>query len=319
MSIHRRRAHMASMLLTSLLIPLLLIVAACDVATTSPATPGFSIVPPTATATGGAPIDGAHPDVVNCAATLPEMRGAQPVEILNTAFPSSGAAIVVITSPADAPLQIVRYTACMQVFLRGSVGNVSVPVVSDTSSPTAEVVATLDLDHRGWLPALKFPFDGRNLVACSKAQLCYGLGPQRYLELEQIKEHSHGVLTFVLRVASPQQIATCDPALFPIDYYPESTAVFGRAKFPLPPLTRVSQGYGDAAGVTTYFCSAVPADLIELFMEQQLPAWGWSPLMANGVRLWKFSDEQTIYMRIFPVTDPLKWAILTYYPGSNLG
>ena len=55
-------------------------------------------------------------------------------------------------------------------------------------------------------------------------------------------------------------------------------------------------------------------------MAKHLPTSGWSPLTVNGVRLWKFpSGIGPIYMRIYPVTDPHKWAILTYYSGANLG
>lgn len=298
-----------------LLIPLTLMMAACDMTTTQP---------------GADATQGAQTNVtvttprtpVNCAKNLPGMQDAQVVEIYNTDFPNSGGAIVAVTSPTSAPLQIVQYTACMQVFVKGS-GNdhISAPVISDTSSPTVEVTAALNLDGRGWRTTPDFPFDGATLQPCVTGQLCYTTdGVQRFLELEQIKDHSQGVLSFVLRVASPQPLVACDPAFFPIDYYPDSTAILANAEFPLPPTTKVSSGYGDAQGITTYFCSGGTAAAIQSFMAKHLPPSGWSPLTVNGVRLWKFSSGiGPVYMRIYPIIDPHKWAILTYYSGANLG
>ena len=310
MQVNRSRAYLASMLM----IPLALIVAACGVTPTSPAAPG-------AAGPGAPQTTSATSQLVNCAATLPEMQGAQVVMIPNTDFPDSGAAIASITSPISAPLQIVQYTACMQVFVKGSVDHVSVPIITHTSSPTAEVIDALNLSGRGWRSTSSFPFDGYNIQRCTKAQLCYTTDAlQYYLELEQISDHSRGVLTFMLRLSSPQPLVSCDPALFSVDYYPSSTSVLANAEFPLPPLTRVSGGYGDAAGITTYLCTGDTAASIQTFMESHLPRAGWSPLTANGVRIWKFpSGVGPVYMRIYPVTDPHKWAILTYDSGINLG
>lgn len=140
------------------------------------------------------------------------------------------------------------------------------------------------------------------------------------VELERIVAHAQHIVTFVLRMATPQPLVACDPALFAVDYYPVSTNVVGNATFPLPPLTKVSTGYDDSQGITTYFCSGGTAADIESFMAKQLPASGWSPLMVNGNQLWKFnSGIGPIYMRIYPVTDPRKWSILTYDSGVNFG
>lgn len=96
--------------------------------------------------------------------------------------------------------------------------------------------------------------------------------------------------------------------------------LLANAEIPLPPATRVSQGYGDSEGITTYFCSAGSAASIQAFMAKHLPAAGWSPLTVNGVRIWKFrSGVGPVYMRVLPITDPLKWSILTFNPGTNLG
>jgi hypothetical protein len=248
------------------------------------------------------------------------MQGArQGIEILDTDFPDSAAAFVTITSPTTAPLQVARYVVCMQVFVKGTVGNISAPVVSNTSSATAKVIEALNLVNRGWTKSAVFPLDGTHLEPCTAAQLCYG-GLQNYIELEQIADHTHGVLTFVMRVASPQPLVSCDPALFPVDFYPASTSVLANAEFPLPPATRVSMGYGDAEGITTYFCTGSTAAAIQAFMAQHLPSAGWSPLMVNGVRIWKFpSGIGPVYMRINPITDPHQWSVLTYNPGTNLG
>ena len=276
------RVRLASMLI----LPLTLIMAACDAATTKPGADATQGNPQNVTAT-------TLRTPVNCAKNLPEMQDAQVVEIYNTDFPNSGGAIVAVTSPTSTPLQIVQYTACMQVFVKGS-GNdhISAPVVSDTSSPTVEVTAALNLDGRGWRPTLDFPFDGVALQPCATGQLCYTTdSAQHYLELEQIKDHSQGVLSFVLRVASPQPLVACDPAFFPIDFYPDSTAILANAEFPLPPTTKVSTGYGDAEGITTYFCSGGTAAAIQSFMAKHLPTSGWSPLTVNGVRLWKFPPQ----------------------------
>jgi hypothetical protein len=154
-----------------LIIPLMLLMAACGVTTSGP---GADAATQTATAI---------PPFVNCATTLPEMHGAQVVQVLDTDFPNSGAALVSTTSPNSAPMQIVQYTACMQVFAKGSVGMVSVPVVSNTSSPTAEVIEALGIANRGWTATQSFPFDGTNLQPCTQEQLCYAGLPQHYLEL----------------------------------------------------------------------------------------------------------------------------------------
>lgn len=291
-----------------LIISLMLVMAACDATTTT----HKKDATPTATAI---------PKLVNCAATLPdEMLGAQVVAIPGTDFPNSGAAIVVITSPASAPMQIVQYTACMQVFVKGSVGHVSVPVVSNTSSPTAEVIEALNLVNRGWRSTPSFPYDGTNLQPCTMAQICYASDPQHFLELEQIRDRSQGVLTFVVRVAAPQPLVSCDPALFAADFYPDSTAVLANAEFPLPPATRVSTGYGDTEGIITYFCTRGTSASIQSFMAKHLPGSGWSLLTVNGMRLWQFpSGIGPIYMRILPITDPHKWAILTYNSGTTFG
>jgi CheY-like chemotaxis protein len=307
MPVYRGHARVAGILI----IPLLLVVAACDVITTEPGAEATHSVTQTATAI---------PQIASCATTLPEMQGAQVVEIPDTDFPNSGAAIVAVTSPTSAPMQIVQYTACMQVFAKGSVGHVSVPVVSNTSSPTAEVIDALHLVSRGWVDTPTFPFDGANFQPCTTEQLCYAVGSLHYLELEQITDHTQGMLTFVLRMASPQPLVACDPALFPVAFYPTSTAVLANAEFPLPPVTKVSGGYGDAEGITTYFCTGGTAASIQTYMTKHLPVSGWSSLTVNGVRLWKFpSGIGPVYMRILPITDPHKWAILTYYSGANFG
>ncbi len=114
-----------------LILPLALMMAACDVATTKPGADATQGAQSNVTAT-------TLRTPVNCAQNLPGMQDAQVVEIYNTDFPNSGGAIVSVTSPTSAPLQIVQYTACMQVFVKGS-GNdhISAPVISDTSSPTS--------------------------------------------------------------------------------------------------------------------------------------------------------------------------------------
>lgn len=303
----RKQVHVK--LLGVLVAPLLLIVAACGVVATTPDA-GASATP-AATASPGAT---GTSRFVNCA-QLPEMKGAQQsVQILDTDFPDSGAAIATITSPTTAPMQIVRYAACMQVFVKGTVGpGVSVPIVSDTSSATAEVIDALNLVNRGWIQGTDFPFDGTRLQPCTAAQICFKSGPQDYLELEQVKDHGQGVLTFVLRVASPQPLVSCDPALFPVDYFAPSTAVVANATFPLPPATRMSTGYEDAVGTTTYFCTGGSIASIQAFMAKQLPASGWKALTFNGVQVWKFpSGVGPVCMRINPITDARKWSILTY-------
>jgi hypothetical protein len=127
-------------------------------------------------------------------------------------------------------------------------------------------------------------------------------------------------LTFVLRVASPQSLVPCDPALFFGDVFVSSTSVLANAEFPLPPATRVSQGYDSGEGITAYFCSSGTAASIQAFMAKHLPAAGWSRLTVNGVQIWKFhSGIGPVYMRFLPIIDPLKWSILTFHPGTDLG
>jgi hypothetical protein len=215
-------------------------------------------------------------------------------------------------------LQVVQYTACMQVFIKGTVGNVSAPIISNPSSPMGAVLEALNL--KGSPVTLSFPFDGTHLLACTAAQLCFGDGSEHFLELEQIKDHGQGVLTFVLRTAEPKPLVSCDPMLFFVDYFPSSTAVLANADFPLPPATRVSEGYGDSQGITTYFCTGSTAASIQAFMAKHLPASGWESLTVNGVQIWKFaSGIGPIYMRVMPIVDPHKWAVLTYNQGTNLG
>lgn len=302
--------HIHVRLTGALVIPLLLIIAACDL------TPGAR----STTHSSGTPApNGALPQ--GPCGRFPQLQGAREgIEILGTDFPESASAVVTTTSPSSAPMQVVRYVACMQVFVKGTVGNVSVPVVSSTSSATAEVSEVLNLVNRGWKNSTDFPFDGTRLRPCSTAQNCYFLDPQDYLELEQIADHGHGVLTFVLRVASSQPLVSCDPALFPIYYYPTSISVLANAEFPLPPLTRVSTGYGEVQGIITYFCTGDTPSSIAAFMTQHLPAAGWKPLTVSGAQIWKFpSGIGPVYMRINPILDPHKWSILTYNPGDNLG
>ena len=292
-------------------------------AATRTATAGIQATPSTTAGlqADSTPTTTTRPPFVNCAATLPEVRGAQPVQIANVDFPVNGAAIVTILSRSSATLQVVQYTACMQVFAKGTVGHVSVPIVSNTSSPAAEVTEALGLVNRGWYPNPVFPFDGERFQSCTRAQMCYSGGGEHYAELEKIVDHSNGVMTFILRMAAPQPLLSCDPALFAVDYYADSTAVLGDAEFPLPPVTRMSMGYGDSQGITTYFCTAGDAAAIQSFMDHHLPEWGWSPLTVNGVLIWKFPSGGIgpVYVRIYPITDPRKWAILTYEPGVDLG
>ena len=55
-------------------------------------------------------------------------------------------------------------------------------------------------------------------------------------------------------------------------------------------------------------------------MAQHLPDDGWAPVTINGTQLWKApSGGGPIYLRINPITDPHKWSILEYFPGTNLG
>ena len=337
MAMHRRRTWVTCVA-SILILPLMLLVAACGVTTTGVGGQATVTAATTTQATAQATTKAtaqttprATPHAtqsapqtrkpVNCAAILPEMAGAQEVVIPNTDFPGSGAAIVAVTSSNTSLLQVVQYTACIQVFLAGTVGHISVAIISDTSSPTAEVVAALHLQDRGWRLASRFPFDGTNMQPCVEPQRCYTTdGAAYFLELEQVRDRSNGVLTFVLRVTSPKPLVACDPALFAVDYYPGSTAVEANAEFPLPPTTKVSGGYGDSQGITTYFCSDGTAASITSFMDTHLPEWGWSSLTVAGQRLWKFdSGVGPVYMRIYPITDPLKWAILTYNQGANFG
>ncbi|HEX6797418.1 MAG TPA: hypothetical protein VF116_06865 [Ktedonobacterales bacterium] len=297
-------------LLGALVATLLLMVAACGMTPASPAA-GASGTPG---ATG-------TQQFVNCA-QLPEMKGArQTVEIPSIDFPATGAAIVTVTSPASAPMQVVRYVACMQVFTKGSVGpGISVPVVSNTSSPTAEVIEVLNLVNRGWVQGAFFPFDGSQLRPCSTAQLCFALDPQDFVELEQIANHSHGVLTFVLRVASAQPLLACDPALFPVDTFASSYSITNNATIPLPPNTIKSTNYEDAVGITTYFCTGGTVASIQAFMAQHLPASGWSSLTFNGVQIWKSpSGTGPFCIRVNPITDARKWSILYYVSCPDLG
>lgn len=298
-------------LLGALAAPLLLMVAACGVPPASPAA-GASTTPG-ASATGTS-------QVASCA-QLPEMKGArQGVEIPNVDFPATGVAIVTVTAPAGAPMQIVRYVACMQVFAKGSVGpGISVPVVSNTSSPSGEVIEALNLDNRGWVQGAFFPFDGSQLRPCSTAQLCFALDPQDFVELEQIADHSHGVLTFVLRVASSQPLLACDPALFPVYSFASSYSI-ANATIPLPPNTVMSTSYEDAVGITTYFCTGGAVASIQTFMAQHLPASGWSSLTFNGVQIWKSpAGTGPFCIRINPITDARKWSILYYVSCPDLG
>ena len=181
---------------------------------------------------------------VNCAKNLPEMQDAQVVEIYNTDFPNSGGAIVAVTSPTSAPLQIRCSTppVCRSLS-KGAVTTISrcpsslTPRRPPLRSRPRSISTAVRRD-----PTLDFPFDGVTLQPCAPGQLCYTTdSAQHYLALEQIKDHSQGVLSFVLRVASPQPLVACDPAFFPIDYYPDSTAILANAEFPLPPTTKVSQ------------------------------------------------------------------------------
>lgn len=290
--------------------PLMLLVAVCG------------LTAPAIGAQTPATVSRAH-KLLNCATTLPDMVDAQVVEIPNTDFPNSGAAVVAITSSASAPLHVVRYTACIRVFVKDAVNHISVPIIADTStsSPTAEVVAALNLDDRGWRPTSFFPFDSTTPHPYAATQNCYTTdSSQYYLELEQIRDRGDRVLSFLARATPPQLLVTCDLALFPVAAYFDSLEVLANAQFPLWPLTRVSHGYGDTQGITTYFCSATSADLIESFMEKRLPAVGWTPLTVAGARLWKLnSGVGPVYMHIYPVTNSHKWSILTYNTGTNLG
>jgi hypothetical protein len=311
MSKHDYRRHA----LISLLFAALLLVAACGVKNTAgaDATPGASATP------GAAATPTVGP-ATSCA-DIPGMQGAQSAEIFNTDLQGGlGLATSTITSPASATYEVVQYSVCVKVYPAGTVGNISAPFVSDTSSATAEAAEALNLKGRGWGTTTSFPFDGTTLTSCSQSQFCYTTEPQYYLELEHAVDHTHGVITFLLRLASPQPLVRCDPQLFPIDTYPSSFTPQWNAAIPLPPVTRVSGGYGDSLGITTYLCSAGTIAAIQAYMMKYLPKYGWTPLMVNGTQLWKAgSGGGPLYIRINPITDPRKWSILEYFPGTNLG
>lgn len=295
--------RMRGWLAGALAFPLLAAVTACGVAPGANATPAATTsVPATAT-----PIPAA-----DCQ-SLAQMYGArQGIEIPDTDFPDMASAIVTITSPTSAPMQVVQYVACMQVYAKGTVGpGISVPIVSNASSPTAEVIEVLNLVNRGWTKSAVFPFDGAQPQNCTAAQLCYTSTPQDYLELEQIADHGHGVLTFVMRVAGPQPLLSCDPALFPSGAFASSYSI-ANATLPLPPNTVMSTSYEDAVGITTYFCTGGTVASIQAFLAKHLPASGWSPLTFNGMQLWKSPAGTGPFCIHTTITDARKWSILYY-------
>ncbi|HEX8035764.1 MAG TPA: hypothetical protein VF510_18040 [Ktedonobacterales bacterium] len=231
-------------------------------------------------------------------------------------FPDDGVATATITSPSTSALEVVDYHACMSVDRAKAA----------TLSPAQLVLDTLRAGPRGWKSLEVFPFDGGTPRVCAIQQMClaqypdpYAQSPEYYLLLEQARVYNARLATFRLRLAGPPPLVRCDPILFPIHTYPTAINPQYGAQIPLPPVTQVSTGQGTSEGITTYLCSAGSAQSVADFMQHNLPSYGWKPVTIQGVQLWKTtSGTPTLTIRIYPITDPLRWSILEYFPGMNV-
>ncbi len=231
-------------------------------------------------------------------------------------FPDDGVATATITSPPASALEVVEYNACMPVD----------SAKATTLSPVQLVLDTLRAGPLGWKSLEVFPFDGGTPRACALQQTClaqypdaYAQYPDYYLLLEQAHVYNARLATFHLRLAGQPPLVRCDPILFPIHTYPTTISPQYAAQIPLPPVTQVSTGQGTSEGITTYLCSAGSAQSVADFMQHNLPLHGWKPVTIQGVQLWKTtSGTPTLTIRMYPITDPLHWSILEYFPGMNI-
>jgi hypothetical protein len=188
-------------------------------------------------------------------------------------------------------------------------------------APLAHVLQLLNVAGRGWQHATTFPFDGNTPTACAPGQTCYVISPQEYLLIQDAASPQSHVFTTTILESEPAPFVACDPGYFPYDTYPQQISPYYGAEIPLPPNTRVAvPGYGTASGIVTYLCSAGSPSAITAFMRANLPRYAWKAETINGVQIWTTTDyTPTLHIRLYPVTNPHFWQILSYFTGGNIG
>ena len=161
----------------------------------------------------------------------------------------------------------------------------------------------------GWGPIGTFPGDGRIQNDCASAK-CFSLpDDQRYLAVDAVSALGQGLVTFRLRHATPPPGPVCDPGAFPDTSYQLTSDQGNGALIPLPPLSRVGKGQGDAGSTYIPVCSAGTPASINAFFQQAAPIYGWAP-GSNGVGSWQLTEgDHTYGFAVTPVADATNWTL----------
>ena len=276
----------------ALLVPALLVVAACGGSSTTQTQPTATV----------APTNTAQP--TTCASAL---SGASAINLQALGF------IYPIVFPTGtvgtAPQQTISGTGLFTVwsFTACSANTTSAQVISFFSS-------NLGALQHGWITAQTFPSDGGLMQSCSGTQCWWNPkgGPIYYLNFDQYADKGNGVITYRARWAVSPDFPTCGP-----NY---STATGVRDVFflpgytppvPLPPLSSTVQD--NASGGLRGFdiCSPGTTQSVSAFMTKELPATGWTQITGNAACFYTAQCWQngSAVISWEAGNDPLNWHI----------
>lgn len=282
----------------ALVIPALLLVAACGASSTTGARPTATIQ---TTAT-------VQP---TCASVLP---GAAAIDLRQQGF------LYPIVFPPDTVGTMPQQTA-------SGAGLFTVYSFSAcTPNTTAAGVTSFFSSHlgaleHGWLDAQTFPADGGLMSSCGATACWFNPkgGPLYYLIFDQYADQGNGLITYRARWAVSPDFPNCGPnfgsssqtAVRDVYFLPDYTP-----PLPLPPLSSTVQDNA-AGGLRGYdICSPGTVQSVSAFMTKELPATGWTKIAAvpacfyaaqcwqNGSAVISWNAE----------SDPLSWHIAWRVP-----
>lgn len=276
----------------ALVIPALLLVAACGAASAPGTQP---------TATGATQ--------VTCASVLP---GAAAINLQQQSFlypivfpPGTVGMPPQQTASGAGLFTVYSFTAC-------------------TPSTTTAGVTTFFSSHlgalqHGWLDAQTFPSDGGLMASCGASQCWFNPkgGPLYYLTFDQYADKGSGIVTYRARWAVSPEFPTCSS-----NYMASGAArdVYFMPTYapplPLPPLS--STVPDDAMGGLRGYdiCSPGTAQSVAAFMAKELPVTGWTKVSAVPACFYPTQCWQngSAVISWNADSDPLNWHIAWRMP-----
>jgi hypothetical protein len=248
-----RNWHMMTRI--AIVIPALLLVAACGATS----------------ATGTQPTATAQP---TCVSVLP---GAAAINLRNQNFlypivfpPSTVGTAPQQTASGTGLFTVYSFTACTS-------NTTPAGVMSFFSSNLGA------LEH-GWLDAQTFPADGGLMASCGTTRCWFNPkgGPLYYLIFDQYADNGHGIITYRARWAVSPDFPACgsnyniSAASRDVYFLPGYTP-----PLPLPPLSSTVPDNA-SGGLRGYdICSPGTAQSVQAFMAKELPATGWTKIASN--------------------------------------